>query len=44
MPAPRRVFLTHGEPVAAEAMGARIRERFGWNTEVPQYGTRFELA
>ena len=40
---PKRVFITHGEPEAAEAMAARIRERFGWTTEVPQYGERFEL-
>jgi metallo-beta-lactamase family protein len=44
MPAPKKVFLTHGEPDAAAAMGARIREKFGWNTEVPQYGERVELV
>src|SRR3989440_995465 len=27
---PRRAFTTHGEPEAAEAMAAHIRERFGW--------------
>ena len=44
MPAPpRRVFVTHGEPDAATAMANRIRERFGWQIEVPQYGERFEL-
>ena len=42
--APRRTFLTHGEPEAAAAMGAHIREHFGWETEVPTYGQRFELA
>jgi metallo-beta-lactamase family protein len=41
---PKRVFVTHGEPVAADAMAQRIRERFGWTIEVPQYGERFELA
>jgi len=41
--APRRVFTTHGEPEAAAAMAAHIRERFGWNVEVPEYGERFEL-
>ncbi len=40
---PRRTFLTHGEPEAAEAMGQHINERFGWAVEVPQYGQRFEL-
>ena len=41
---PRRVFITHGEPDAAEAMASHIRERFGWPIEVPQYGERFELG
>ena len=35
---PRRVFVTHGEPVAAAAMAEHIRERFGWVTIVPSYG------
>jgi metallo-beta-lactamase family protein len=41
---PRRVFVTHGEPDAAQAMAAHIRDRFGWTVEVPQYGERFELV
>ena len=41
---PRRVFVTHGEPEAAEAMAGHIRDRFGWQTEVPQYGEKFELG
>jgi metallo-beta-lactamase family protein len=41
--APRRTFLTHGEPAPAQAMADHIRQRFGWVTEVPQYGQRFEL-
>ncbi|HEV7844566.1 MAG TPA: MBL fold metallo-hydrolase RNA specificity domain-containing protein, partial [Pyrinomonadaceae bacterium] len=44
LPAPRRTFLTHGEPEAANAMAAHIKEEFGWETEVPTYGERFELA
>ena len=40
---PRRTFLTHGEPEAAEAMAGHIRERFGWAAEVPTYGETFEL-
>ncbi len=44
MPAPpRRTFVTHGEPDAAEAMREHIIERYGWTVEVPQYGERFEL-
>ena len=41
---PRRTFLTHGEPEAANAMAGHIKERFGWNTHVPQYGERIELV
>ncbi len=45
MPAPpRRVFNTHGEPDAAQAMRDHIAERFGWRVDVPQYGDRVELA
>lgn len=36
--APRRTFVTHGEPDAANAMAAHIRERFGWTVDVPHYG------
>ncbi|MCM3869188.1 MAG: MBL fold metallo-hydrolase [Pyrinomonadaceae bacterium] len=42
--APRRTFLTHGEPAAANAMASHIKERFGWTVEVPVYGQRFALA
>ena len=41
---PARTFLTHGEPEAANAMASHIKEKFGWNVEVPQYGDRFELV
>jgi len=40
---PRQTFLTHGEPEAANAMAGHIKERFGWNVHVPQYGERVEL-
>ena len=40
---PSRTFLTHGEPDAANAMAGHIKERFGWNVHVPQYGERFEM-
>ncbi len=42
--APRRTFLTHGEPPAANAMAGHIKEKFGWTVEVPEYSERFELA
>ena len=41
---PRRTFTTHGEPHASEAMAEHIRQRFGWNVQVPFYGERFELV
>ena len=41
---PRKTFLTHGEPEAANAMAAHIKEKFGWNVEVPQFGEHVELA
>ncbi len=41
---PRKVFVTHGEPDAAQAMAGHLRDRFGWSIEVPQYGERFELG
>jgi metallo-beta-lactamase family protein len=41
---PGRTFLTHGEPEAAIAMAGHIKERFGWNVHVPQYGERVELV
>jgi metallo-beta-lactamase family protein len=40
---PRQTFLTHGEPEAANAMAGHIKEKFGWNVHVPQYGERIEL-
>ena len=41
---PSRTFLTHGEPEAANAMAGHIKDRFGWNVHVPQYGERIELV
>lgn len=35
---PRRVFVTHGEPSAAEAMRRRLDEELGWTAVVPSYG------
>ncbi|HEU4869983.1 MAG TPA: MBL fold metallo-hydrolase [Pyrinomonadaceae bacterium] len=41
---PRQTFLTHGEPEAAAAMAGHIKEKFGWNVHVPQYGEHVELV
>jgi metallo-beta-lactamase family protein len=40
---PKMVFTTHGEPAAAEAMAGHIRDKFGWQVMVPQYGQTVEL-
>jgi metallo-beta-lactamase family protein len=42
--APKRVFITHGEPEAANAMAGHLRERFGWEIEVPDYGDKVQIA
>jgi metallo-beta-lactamase family protein len=34
---PRGVFVTHGEPVAADALRLALQERLGWNARVPEY-------
>lgn len=34
---PRGVFLTHGEPGAADALRKRIERELGWNAHVPDY-------
>ncbi|MGH9941933.1 MAG: MBL fold metallo-hydrolase RNA specificity domain-containing protein, partial [Pyrinomonadaceae bacterium] len=41
--APRRSFTTHGEPEAAQAMAAHIRDRFGWRVDAPRYGESIEI-
>jgi metallo-beta-lactamase family protein len=41
---PRRVFVTHGEPPAADALRRRLQEAFSWNTRVPEIGERVELV
>ena len=37
---PRKVFITHGEPAAAEAMRQHIAETFGWEAAVPSFAQR----
>ncbi len=34
---PRQTFITHGEPVAADAMRQRIERELGWPCRVPEY-------
>jgi metallo-beta-lactamase family protein len=35
---PKRTFVTHGEPAAADEMRRRIEETFGWTVSVPEFG------
>jgi metallo-beta-lactamase family protein len=41
--APQRVFVTHGEPVAADALRQAIEERHRWPCSVPEYRDAVEL-
>ncbi len=36
--APHRVFVTHGEPSAADAFRRRLHDAFGWDAVVPEMG------
>ena len=40
---PRRTFITHGEPAAANALAGHITSKLGWEVEVPIYGQESEL-
>jgi metallo-beta-lactamase family protein len=41
--APERTFLVHGEEKASLAFQKHLKERFGWISEIPVYGQRFDL-
>lgn len=41
---PRQLFLTHGEPAAADALRRRIHHELGWTARVPLMGERVEAA
>lgn len=41
---PSRVFISHGEPAAADALRQRIERRFGWPVDVPQFGEAFDVS
>ena len=40
---PRRAFVTHGEPAAADALRRRLRDQLGWNALVPADGSMWTL-
>lgn len=40
---PKKVFVTHGELEAAQALKQKIEERFGWLVVIPKYLESFDL-
>lgn len=42
-PAPRQVFITHGEPPSAAAFAELLRTERGWNVTVPKLNETFTL-
>jgi metallo-beta-lactamase family protein len=41
--APKQTFLTHGEPVAADALAEELRTTRGWNVATPGIGEKVQL-
>ena len=41
---PRCTFITHGEPVAADALRQRIERKLGWTTQIPEQAQTFDLG
>lgn len=41
---PKMTFITHGEPLASEALRKRIEEELHWECEVPDYLETFQLS
>jgi metallo-beta-lactamase family protein len=35
--APRKLFITHGETEAAQALKAKIEQKFHWKCDIPSY-------
>ena len=42
--APKRVYLTHGEPAPADLLRQRIESDLGWAAEVPRLGQVINLS
>ncbi|UCD16481.1 MAG: MBL fold metallo-hydrolase [Candidatus Zixiibacteriota bacterium] len=38
---PRTTFIIHGETQASASLAEKIRERFGWHVEVPNFGDSY---
>lgn len=41
--APRRCFIVHGDPAAADALRTHVADRLGWQVTVPSHGDRIEV-
>jgi metallo-beta-lactamase family protein len=42
--APRKIFLTHGEPGPADALRERIERQLGWSASVARMGQKVDTA
>lgn len=42
--APKRTFITHGEPAASDALRRYLQDHVGWKFEVPEEGEQVSLA
>lgn len=42
-PAPRQVFLVHGEPAAVDFLRLRIKDELGWTVHVPEHLSEVEV-
>lgn len=40
---PEKTFIVHGEPESSAALAGHIRETFGWEVVVPEFGEAHEL-
>jgi len=40
---PQLVFLVHGEPESAAALGAAVHEKYGCRTVIPELGEHFDV-
>ncbi len=40
---PRKVFIVHGEPDQSRALADRIRSKFGWSIEIPEYKSGYQM-
>lgn len=43
-PAPRRAYVVHGEPHAADALRLHLGDELGWDVDVPELGEVVEVA